>query len=121
VTTDTLPVSPLAKRASTFALLGLLVNIVSNMLTGWVLSVYMPTSISAQPDAGTGPIALLVVAKLVLVALIVFAVRYAVRALPQTATGSGYSGRGRVIATFLLCGLFVFALISAVVALFVLL
>ena len=103
---DKVPVSPLAKRGSTIALLGIVVNLVSNML---MVTVDSP-----------GGIVLLVVSRLGLIALIVFALRYAIRALPQTAAGSGYSGRGRVIATFILCGIFIFGLISTTVSLFLL-
>ena len=103
---DKIPVSPLANRASTLALLGVVVNIVSNMLM-----------VTADSPWG---IAVLVLSRLGLIALIVFAVRYAIRALPQTAAGSGYSGRGRVIATFILCGIFILGLISTTVSLFLL-
>jgi len=62
----------------------------------------------------------IVVSRAGLIVLIVFALINAVRAVPQTAAGSGYTGRGRVVATFILCGLFVLGLIATAIWLFVL-
>lgn len=58
-------------------------------------------------------IAVIIISRIALVIIIVFAVRYAIRALPETAPGSGYSGRARVIITFVLCGLYVLGTIYA--------
>ena len=114
----TLPLSPLAKRAGQFALIGLLINIVANGITRVLDGGLAGASASTQVTIGLVELALLVITRIALIIVIVFALRYAVQALPQTAPGSGYSGRARVIVTFIACGVYILGLIFTVVQLF---
>lgn len=119
-TATALPLSPLAKRAGQFALIGLLINIVSNGVTRVLDGGLAGASASTQITIGVVELAWLAITRIALIVVIVFALRYAVRALPQTAAGGGYSGRGRVIVTFIACGVYVVGLIYTAIALFLL-
>src|SRR5438105_790157 len=82
-----LPVSPMAKRAGQFALIGLLINIVANGITRGLDGMVLSASGSTQITLGLAELAVVVISRLALIVVIVFGLRYAIKALPETAPG----------------------------------
>ncbi|CAN5397074.1 hypothetical protein BH09ACT4_BH09ACT4_22750 [soil metagenome] len=111
---DTRPVSRLANRAILFAALPILVNVVSNAIEFGLDGVYGDGSGQSAPLITQLALAVLILSRLGIIVLIVFAAIFAVRAWPETAPTSEFRGRGRLIWTFILCGVFFVGLILTV-------